>query len=279
MTIQPTRLTQADPDLLLRVALRTAAAGYPVFPCAPDAKHPITEHGLLDATTDPDQIRAWWRRTPTANLAIPTGITSFDVLDVDVRPTGTGYPAYNTLVRTGFIEGHSHLVVTPSGGLHAYFIGTDQRSSSLPALHLDFKATGGYVLAPPSVVAGRPYELQRRSDQGPHRALNWAAARDTLVPPQSLSPAWPTEAKGIEPLASWVSRLPEGRRNSGTFWAACRAVEQGITDLRPLVEAAITSGLPKTEAMRTISSAIRHTRSELPTPPTRAGPTQARPRR
>lgn len=258
---KPAPLTEPDPDRLLNAALRRAALGQPVFPCIPDAKRPLTTHGLLDATTDPDQIRTWWAHTPTANLAVPTGSTSYDVLDVDIHPTGSGYPAFNRLIRAGIVHGHSHIVLTPSGGLHAYFPGTNQPSGRLPAQHLDFKATGGYVLAPPSVVNGRPYELVRRTN-GPHTPLDWAAVRDLLAPPHPPTPARKTPELGIEPLARWVSRLPEGQRNAGTFWAACRAIENGHHDLRPLIDAATAAGLPHHEAARTVSSALRRTTSQ-----------------
>jgi hypothetical protein len=255
---QPTRQIQPDPSLLLTTAVRLAAAGTPVFPCAPDAKNPLTRHGLLDATTDPGQIRAWWARTPDANLAIPTGTASHDVLDVDVRPAGSGFPAFNRLVREGLVDGHQRVIATPSGGLHAYFPGSDQPSSRLPGHHLDFKANGGYVLTPPSVVGGRPYELVRRSP-GPHQTLDWTAIRNLLSPNGSQPARTPclSGPPDIQHLASWVARLPEGQRNAGTFWAACRAVEQGIVDLRPLVDAAIQAGLPRREAARTVSSAVR----------------------
>jgi hypothetical protein len=266
MSVQPTPLTSPDPQKLASTALRLAAAGYPVFPCVPDQKRPLTGHGLLDATTDPDWIRGWWRRAPTANLAIATGTlngtASFDVLDVDVRDTGSGYPAFNALSRAGLIDGHSHTIVTPTGGLHAYFPGSRQHSSRLPEAHLDFKAAGGYVLTPPSVVNGHSYELIHRSN-GPFRRLDWPAVRDHLQPeatptaPTAPHPGQRATAQGIEPLAQWVAQLPEGRRNAGTFWAACRAVEQGEADLRPLIDAAVTAGLPRRKATATVRSAVR----------------------
>jgi hypothetical protein len=259
MTPKPNALSEPDPEQLLTAALRRAAIGHPVFPCVPDTKRPITRHGLLDATTDKDQIRAWWEKTPTANLAVATGATSFDVLDVDVRGHGSGYPAFNRLLQAGILDGRSHIVLTPSGGMHAYFPGTDQRSSRVPGQHLDFKANGGYVLVPPSVVGGRPYELTRRTP-GPYGPLDWEQVRNHLVPDLADRPlSRPPKAKGIEPLVKWVSRLPEGQRNVGTFWAACRAAEQGIQDLHPLVDAAVTAGLPHLEATRTINSALRRT--------------------
>ncbi len=43
----------------------------------------------------------------------------------------------------------------------------------LPGCHLDFKAAGGYVLAPPSRVGGKPYRLLTRSGTA-DGTLNWA---------------------------------------------------------------------------------------------------------
>ena len=43
---------------VLSHALACAERGWPVFPCRPGEKTPATEHGHLDATTDPAQISA-----------------------------------------------------------------------------------------------------------------------------------------------------------------------------------------------------------------------------
>jgi hypothetical protein len=250
----------------LAEALRLAAQGWPVFPCVPGAKRPLTGHGLLDASTDPHRIRAWWRRTPTANLAVPTGTATVDVLDVDVRATGSGFAAFNRLRRAGLLTGSGQVITTPSGGLHLYFTGADQPSSRLPDHYLDLKANGGYVLVPPSVVDGRGYALIRPS-AGPTTRLDWDAVRTLLDPrPPSRIPVRGTsrEAGDIAALVRWVELLPEGRRNSGTFWAACRAVEQGVPDLAPLVDAAVRAGLPEREAARTVASAVRRLHSTTP---------------
>ena len=259
---------EIEPVDVVTVALRLAAAGWPVFPCVPGEKRPLTSHGLLDATTDAEQIRAWWRRAPTANLAVPTGTTSVDVLDVDVRADGTGFPAFNRLKRSGLLAGYSHVIATPSGGLHVYFRGTAQPSSRLPAHHLDLKAAGGYVLVPPSVVAGRRYDLIRgTSHQDRVGRLDWPAVRALLDPPAPTTPtpshrrtASSSDRGGIETLARWVEGLPEGRRNAGTYWAACRAIEQGADDLAPIVHAAVRAGLPAQEASRTVQSATQRLR-------------------
>ena len=53
--------------------------------CGAAGKHPLTPHGLKDASSDPAQLTGWWRRWPQANIGLVTGELA-DVLDVDGRP-------------------------------------------------------------------------------------------------------------------------------------------------------------------------------------------------
>ena len=61
--------------------------GWPVLPVKPKAKEPLTEHGCLDATTNEETIRAWWKKWPNANIGLRTGVRFF-VLDIDPRNGG-----------------------------------------------------------------------------------------------------------------------------------------------------------------------------------------------
>jgi Bifunctional DNA primase/polymerase, N-terminal len=242
----------------LRAALAYASAGWPVHPCKPDSKEPDTAHGYKDATTDEERIRAWWRAVPERNPAIATGAPGPDVLDVDVKPDGDGWAALNQLKRAALLNGARALVRTRSGGLHVYFAGTAQPCGRLVRQHLDFKSRGGYVLAPPSIVGGSRYEVL---DHRPGKSgrLDWATARRLLEP--CAAPPEPTGERGdVSALVTWVGKLGEGNRNSGLFWAACRAAESGHNDeLSALAKAAISTGLPETEAWRTVESAVRKT--------------------
>ncbi len=250
-------------QVLLASALAYARRGWPVFPCRPGRKEPDTPHGFQDATTDPERITAWWTAMPGLNVAIATGAPGPDVLDVDVRSGGSGYPALDHLKRAGLLCGSVAAVVTPSGGLHLYYCGTGQASGRLPDCHLDFKATGGYVLAPPSAVGGRPYRLIQhqpgRIGQTAGGQLDWTAVVALLEPRQPHpQPARPPAFADTGRLAAWVARLPEGNRNAGLFWAACRAAETGHPGaLDALAEAAQTAGLSPQEIARTIASARR----------------------
>jgi hypothetical protein len=248
------------PDRTVETALACASRGWPVFPCRPGSKEPATRHGFHDASTDPDQIRSWFQRTPDANLAIATGLPGPDVLDVDQHGNaGSGYPAFRALKREGLLDGAGMIVATPHGGLHAYFTGSDQPSGRLPHQHLDFRAHGGYVLAPPSQINGKPYRLLR--NQAASAELDWAAATGLLDPERNrlVRPKFGL-AGDLSHLAPWVGRLQEGNRNAGLFWAACRAVEAGQPAvLDDLAAAAATTGLTQREISRTITSATRGT--------------------
>jgi hypothetical protein len=243
-----------------RQALAYARYGWPVFPCQPGSKQPATRHGFRDATTDPGQIRSWWDRQQDANVAIATGLPGPDVLDVDQHGlAGNGFTACHRLAAAGLLNGVSAVVVTPGGGLHLYFAGSRQPSGRLPRQHLDFRATGGYVLAPPSQVSGRHYRLVRRQSQC--AGLTWTSVTSLLAPghraPDRLVPAAAVDAGR---LVAWVERLEPGNRNNGLFWAACRAAETGESSLLDdLAAAAARTGLTDREITRTIASALRST--------------------
>jgi len=275
-----TRPGRQDPMLVS--ALRYARANWPVFPCMPGEKVPATRHGFLDATTDPDKIAWWWRRDPERNVAIATGLPGPDVLDVDVRADGNGFAALGRLRREGLLGGAAAYVRTPSGGLHAYFTGSEQGNGRLPAHHLDFRSLGGYIVAPPSRgVHGKRYELLRHREgqlaegqfAGPHGGLDWAAVSRLLDPQPEravlrAAGAWPTDPSR---LAGWVARLAEGNRNDGLFWAASRALESGLTDLGELAEAARKTGLDEREIARTLASAQRRADRSFGAEPQGAG--------
>jgi hypothetical protein len=241
----------------LAAALRYAQAGWPVFPCITGEKAPATKHGFLDATTDPDKISWWWSRNPGRNVAIATGAPGPDVLDVDVHKQGSGFAAFNRLHREGLLDGASAYIRTPSGGLHAYFTGSEQGNGRLPRHHLDFRSKGGYVVAPPSHVNGKPYELIKRADGD--GGLDWDGVTRLLGPEPEQRPRRSVERPtDTHRLAEWTAHQQEGNRNDGLFWAANRALEAGLTDLEELADAARRTGLEDREIARTLASARRH---------------------
>jgi hypothetical protein len=248
----------------MAAALAYIERGWPVFPCEPGGKAPLgrlVPRGFLDATLDVEHARRWWTWHPNANVAIPTGAATFDVLDVDVTQKGSGYPAFNRLKRAGLVPEPLAVVTTPRGGMHVYVAGSSQPCGKLKAHHIDWKARGGYVLAPGSEVNGRPYTLVHKGTGT--AMLNWGAVKQLLDPPKPAADIASRRREaigtGVPGLAAWLSRQGEGNRNASLYWACCRALENGASehDLDELVTVAKSIGLDEREALRTVRSALR----------------------
>src|SRR5215831_14590854 len=71
----------------LTAALSLAAMGLPVFPAAPD-KRPLLVGWQKKASSEPEQIRSWWRAHPDALPAIFVGGAGLLVIDCDRHPGG-----------------------------------------------------------------------------------------------------------------------------------------------------------------------------------------------
>jgi Bifunctional DNA primase/polymerase, N-terminal/AAA domain/Primase C terminal 1 (PriCT-1) len=138
---------------LLEVALKCIARGWHVFPCWPKTKRPMTQHGWHDASADEEQIRAWWAKTPNANVAIACNPSNLAVLDID---HGLGSvedlelwlqkaDLYATrAVRTGR---------RPDYGVQLYYEGAipDVGMWKLDGCEGQVKSLGGYVMAAGSI--------------------------------------------------------------------------------------------------------------------------------
>ena len=138
----------------LECALQYAGRGWRVFPCRPKTKLPLTTHGFKEATVKPSLIERWWERWPDANVGVATGsmsgllVVDVDGLDALARLQELSSAASEPLGATA--------VCVTSRGWHLYYmlepgeiikssVGKDSRAG------IDFRAEGGYVLAPPSV--------------------------------------------------------------------------------------------------------------------------------
>jgi hypothetical protein len=253
-------------------AHRYADACWPVFPLIPGQKAPITRHGFHDAATGHRQIEKWFRDFPDRNIGVATGAPGPDVLDIDRHPDGSGFGSYHRLRAEGLVPDAAALVRTPNGGMHAYYTGTAQRSGSLPGLHIDYRARGGYVVAPPSIVwarDGQPRPYQVISHQRSGATFDWDAAQRFLQPEHMRQPEVSnldtssrhpaTDVGGhVEHLPDWVAQQKEGNRNAALFWAANRALDRGRPEvLGHLARAAKAAGLGDREIDATIRSAQR----------------------
>jgi hypothetical protein len=144
-------------------ALAWAARGFPVFPLVENGKDPLPgSNGHLDATTDPARINAMWRDYTTGGLLeYNIGCSPRDgrhvIVDLDVKDARNGIGNY--LALGGEIDG---LVVrTPSGGLHVYLSTPRDTKNTIGeiAVGIDTRGSGGYGVAPGSIIDGVAYEV------------------------------------------------------------------------------------------------------------------------
>ena len=239
----------------LDAALAYARHGWPVLPCVPGGKRPLTPHGVYDATTDEAPIDGWWRRWPLANVAIATGEPGPNILDIDCKNGARGLELYDRLADEGLLAGAGAIVRTPSGGLHLYYQGTPDHGGAVHERAIELKATGGYVLAPPSSVVyddgsrGEYRILDARPETG---TIDWEAIKVELAPPRRRTRR--RRGTPIEGLEQWLANRIEGERNRALYWAARRLVDAG-QEPNELRNAALSTGLEVSEVERTIRSA------------------------
>lgn len=196
---------------MIRTALRFAEHGFHVFPCWPRDKKPATEHGLKDATADLAVIERWWRQEPNFNVAIATGAASgVFVVDVD------GVDAEAELRKLE--AAHSALPATVEAitarGRHVYFKMPDQpvrNSAGKLAPGVDVRATGGYVLVPPSMHPfGRRYCWSVDSSNAFAAAPDWLLAKIAEPNGGGVSVTPPSEWREL------VKGVTEGARDCST---------------------------------------------------------------
>ena len=220
-------------NALVDAALSYARRGWFVFPCAwieggacschdPECdspgKHPLTPQGLLDATTDPAEVRAFWKKFPKANIAIRTGAESgLAVVDIDdlaiAKPELEKLcPDYNfklvPLQKTG-----------KPGGWHLAFAypGVHVKTGTKFLPGMDSRGDGGYIMAAPSIhFSGKNYEWKL--------PLNGTMP---ALPPALLSAINGPSSNGTEDKPRFDSSIvwegiPEGRRDENLFKYACQ---------------------------------------------------------
>jgi Bifunctional DNA primase/polymerase, N-terminal/Primase C terminal 1 (PriCT-1) len=196
---------------MVGAALGLAKRRMAVFPCKPREKRPATEHGCLDASTDAEVIRSWWRHEPAFNIGVATGQPSgVFVVDID------GIDAEQELRRLEAEHGalpSSVEVITPRPGRHIYFQMPDlplRNSASKIAPGVDVRADGGFVISPPSIhPSGKRYAWSVDSTNTIAAAPAWLL--DRIAEPG-------TARKPPAPASEWrtliTEGVPEGQRNS-----------------------------------------------------------------
>jgi hypothetical protein len=195
---------------LARAAIGYARRGLRVHPVAADRKVALLEDWPNRATLDPTTIASWWRRWPTANVAIATGGAA-RILVVDVDPDAGGEASMAALEGAHSPMPATAEVVTPRGGRHLYLIVPSGRpmlgnSAGKLGRGIDTRGQGGYVLAPPSTVNGRHYTWSVDSGDRIAEAPPWLLDRLDQAGNGNATP--PEEWQGIA-----LAGVDEGQRN------------------------------------------------------------------
>jgi len=254
-------------DSLFSWALRYAAKGWAVLPlhsfsggrcscgekgCRSPAKHPRSEHGVDDASTDETTITEWWLKWPGANIGLAAGEPSgLWVLDVDRKAPKTEGAISGIRMLELLEEKSGRLpptleVATGGGGRHLFFkLPTDRKIKNRVSVKgpngertgLDARASGGYVVLPPSIHAsGTEYRWAQK------RVV--AEAPDWLL--DAIAPIQVERSKA--PL--YVATPPEdadrnARYAAGALQGACRRILEAPEGERHIVlirEASIIGG-------------------------------------
>ena len=197
--------------------------------CGSAGKHPRITGWQQTATTDPTQIRAWWRQWPSANPMTATG-RLFDVLDRDC-PDHEAWQA-----QTGFTIPNTWNWRTGSGGSQFAFqpaLGLGNAVKRVP--FADTRAKGGLAVLPPSRNRKGAYAWITPPGSvplAPWPADLLAALTPPSMPPPSLAPR-PAGIVTTIPasLTRWAERgAALGQQTHAAFWLACRLRQHGADE-------------------------------------------------
>lgn len=225
-----------------------------LFPILPLAKFPaLFKDYYTKSSNDPEQITAWWREVPDANIGLDCGKSGLVAIDADSEAghgkghAGIGAPlAGLMLVSGGRRAWETRISNTPTGGEHYIFralpaedgrIKTDSNNFGIEGI--DVRARGGYIVLPPSKV---PIE-------GGFGSYAFKDETTNLLPlPRKLlsSPGSIRDDDGntlLEATLKSTEGIKQGGRDNFLIAFAGKLVDQGLnkTEVRALIEAAYHS--------------------------------------
>ncbi|MFC9761376.1 bifunctional DNA primase/polymerase [Rhodococcus jostii] len=232
-------------------ARRMLELGFAIGPL--DGKKAFLPGGFHDFTTDRDVLNRQARKFPGCNW----GGTCEGVMVLDEDPRNGG-----NLEDLGVAAVFDTLIVrTGSGGRHAYFRHPGKVRGKLQGHEgIDLKTwRTGYTVMPGSVHpdTGKPYRIERDL---PIAGLPQELLLLVTPPVFTPQPVVVNPERRSDGLVRKVADAAGGGRNQITFWALCRALERGSSDLVPEIRsAALSTGLTEREFETCLRSAQRTT--------------------
>lgn len=240
----------------LDVAMFYAQNNIKTFPVKRQGKSPLCPNGFKSATTDKVVLQEWDNKFSNCNVGIPTGsINNIFVVDVD------GEQGIESLNRLELIYGKLDAPTVITGkGKHLYFKMPEidiKSSVSKIADHIDIRANGGYVVAPPSVHEnGHRYTWKNFApNQNFPEAPNWLISLMINAEKQTLP---------VSGVLEEIASTPEGERNDTLYRRAISLINRSKKEYlnmnevkQNIINAAILSGLSKEEATKTFDNALK----------------------
>lgn len=267
----------------------TEKMGWSVIPCLTKGKaslgpwKPYQEH-----IAPPEQVKEWFEPGYHAprNLAIITGDVSQRLLVID-------FDRFDLFVEWFHVTRLQTLAVRTGKGVHLYFQLADGEEALTNRKFYgngiragDIRYNGGYVIAPPSVHStGRVYEWSRaplRTVTLDALQLEFTRREDTFpstvgpsMPARPPLPDFPRQNSGevrdlkryaLGAMRGEVERIRQtgqGARNDQLFRSALKLSKYlevlGESDIETaLTRVAMSAGLPKGEAFKTVRSGLKY---------------------
>ncbi len=247
--------------------IRNGACSCGKSDCHSPGKHPLTRNGLKDATTDVEQIREWWTKTPDANIAMVMGeISGLVALDMDPRHGGFDSLFELEQKHNDPFFRQTWNAATGGGGVHFLFqhpgpgVKVKSRAGALGP-GLDVKGDGGYIVVAPSRhLSGEPYRWSSFGHDSP------APIPGRLLPLITDNP--PERTAGTESPQPSGRTILHGQRNvrlttlAGTMQRKNMSREAILAALLEENARHCQEPLPSTEVERIVASVSQYPPAE-----------------
>ena len=255
-------------NIILAAAIAYSRQGIACLALVPDQKiplkHPLQPNGSKSATTDEETLTKIFTDVPDANVGIACG-NSFVCVDID------GREGEEAIVLAGLKIPSCRKHRTPRGFHILLEPDTDLSQTAGLFTKVDVRngASNGYIVAPPSIVGGKRYEVFSDMPLGRWDALvEYAKANKQPSRPRTA----PAQGWGDVAQPSWAATYlsegaPDGQRNDVAARLAgylnARHIPMDIA--RGLLEAfrlACTPPMDERELDQTIQSIYRYVPAE-----------------
>lgn len=233
-------------------ALIYASWGWHVIPVVPNGKIPATQHGVKDATTDAEQITAWWEQNPNFNIGIAAGAKS-GIVVFDVDPRNGGDESWSKWVDSHGEVPDGPMQLTAGGGQH-HIADYDPEIRSCKLVDgVDLLSDGRYFVAYPSTIENRAYQ--------------WEASSDPFdgIAPFAIPEPWSASIKKPIPRTTTAeSGLIQGSRNNGLTALGGAMRRYGMTEAEIMAALSIANEtrceipLPSSELSQIVRSVCRY---------------------